>query len=133
MSTTDVTLERFVNNALSLDKSIRWVGLASSEGELLLVRRRKNLVPLMTLEENQEYTLSAISRHKSRLKFQEKIGRLLYALGKYEKIIRAMVPINDHYYLLITFDIEESKFDSILLEKVIPLVTKEIQGLEPKK
>lgn len=133
MSITDAILERFVLNALSLDNSIRWVGLASSEGELLLVRRRKDLVPLMTYEENQEYTFSAITRHKSRLKFQEKIGKLLYALGKYERLIRAMVPINDYYYLLITFDIEELNFDSILLEKVIPLVTKEGKGLRPKK
>ena len=54
MSITDAILERFVLNALSLDNSIRWVGIASSEGELLLVRRRKDLVPLMTYEENQE-------------------------------------------------------------------------------
>ena len=87
----------------------------------------------VSYKSNQEYTLSAITRHKSRLKFQEKIGKLLYALGKYERLIRAMVPINDYYYLLITFDIEESNFDSILLEKVIPLVTKEEEGIRPKK
>lgn len=120
---TNSVLERFLLNVLELDKSIRWVGVASSEGELLSVKRRKDLVPLMTDEENQEYTLSAINRHKSRMKFQEKLGKLLYALGKYEKLTRAVAPINDNFYLLITFDVQELNFDSIMLEKVIPFVT----------
>ena len=77
----------------------------------------------MTHEENQEYTLSAINRHKSRVKFQEKIGKLLYALGKYEKLTRVVAPINDNFYLLITFDVEELNFDYLMLEKVIPFVT----------
>jgi len=123
LSTKDTVLEEFILNVLALDKSIRWVGVASSEGELLLVKRRKDLVPLMTYEENQEYTLSAINRHKSRVKFQEKIGKLLYALGKYEKLTRVVAPINDNFYLLITFDIEELNFDYLMLEKVIPFVT----------
>ena len=123
LSTKNTVLEGFVLNVLALDKSIRWVGVASSEGELLLVKRRKDLVPLMTHEENQEYTLSAISRHKSRVKFQEKIGKLLYALGKYEKLTRVVAPINDNFYLLITFDVEELNFDYLMLEKVIPFVT----------
>jgi hypothetical protein len=123
LSTKNTILEGFVLNVLELDKSIRWVGVASSEGELLLVKRRKDLVPLMTHEENQEYTLSAINRHKSRVKFQEKIGKLLYALGKYEKLTRVVAPINDNFYLLITFDVEELNFDYLLLEKVIPFVT----------
>lgn len=123
LSTKNTVLEGFVLNVLALDKSIRWVGVASSEGELLLVKRRKDLVPLMTHEENQEYTLSAISRHKSRVKFQEKIGKLLYALGKYEKLTRVVAPINDNFYLLITFDVEELNFDYLIVEKVIPFVT----------
>jgi hypothetical protein len=123
LSTKNTVLEGFVLNVLALDKSIRWVGVASSEGELLLVKRRKDLVPLMTHEENQEYTLSAINRHKSRVKFQGKIGKLLYALGKYEKLTRVVAPINDNFYLLITFDVEELNFDYLMLEKVIPFVT----------
>jgi hypothetical protein len=123
LSTKNTVLEGFVLNVLALDKSIRWVGVASSEGELLLVKRRKDLVPLMTHEENQEYTLSAIRRHKSRVKFQEKIGKLLYALGKYEKLTRVVAPINDNFYLLITFDVEELNFDYLMVEKVIPFVT----------
>ena len=123
LSTKNTVLEGFVLNVLGLDESIRWVGVASSEGELLLVKRRKDLVPLMTHEENQEYTLSAINRHKSRVKFQEKIGKLLYALGKYEKLTRVVAPINDNFYLLITFDVEELNFDYLMVEKVIPFVT----------
>jgi hypothetical protein len=123
LTTANTVLEGFIEGVLGLDKSIRWVGVASSEGELLFVKRRKDLVPLMTHEENQEYTLSAISRHKSRIKFEAKIGKLLYALGKYEKLTRVVAPLNDNFYLLITFDVEELDFDYLMLEKVIPYVS----------
>lgn len=122
MSIPDTFLEDFILSTLDLDKSIRWVGIASSDGNLLLVKRRKDLVPLMTYQENKDYTASAISRHKSRIQFETKIGKLLYAIGKYEKLTRVMVPVTDYYYLLITLDIEESNFDSILSEKVIPFI-----------
>ena len=122
MSITQAYMEKFAITLLDLNKSIRWIGIASSLGELLLVKRRKDLIPLMTLEENQEYTLNAIGRHKSRLKFQEKIGKLLYALGKYEKLTRVIIPINDYYYLMLTIDIEELNFDLIITDSVIPFV-----------
>src|SRR5215813_13187236 len=122
MSIPDTFLEDFILSTLDLDKSIRWVGIASSDGNLLLVKRRKDLVPLMKYQENKDYTASAISRHKSRVQFEKKIGKLLYAIGKYEKLTRVMVPVTDYYYLLITLDIEESNFDSILSEKVIPFI-----------
>ena len=125
MSITQAYMEKFAITLLDLNKSIRWIGIASSTGELLLVKRRKDLIPLMTLEENQEYTLNAIVRHKSRLKFQEKIGKLLYALGKYEKLTRVIIPINDYYYLMLTIDIEELNFDLIIMESVIPFVVSE--------
>jgi hypothetical protein len=132
LTTANTVLEGFIEGVLGLDKSIRWVGVASSEGELLFVKRRKDLLPLMTHEENQEYTQSAINRHKSRIKFEAKIGKLLYALGKYEKLTRVVTPINDNFYLLITFDIEELDFDYLMLEKVIPYVTSKKDNIPPR-
>ena len=46
-------------------------------------------------------------------------------LVKYEKLIRATIPINNNYYLLITLDVEAKDYDIIIIEKVIPFVEKE--------
>jgi hypothetical protein len=74
------------------------------------VCKRAGLEPLLTQEENEEYIVSAISRRKTRAKFESKIGRLRYAFGKYEKLNRVTIPINEYYYLLITLDSEEKDF-----------------------
>jgi hypothetical protein len=76
----------------------------------------------MTHEENQEYTLNAIARHKSRLKFEDKLGKLVYSLGKYEKLARIVTPINNKYYVLLTIDVEEPHIDSIMRDQIIPKI-----------
>ncbi len=76
----------------------------------------------MTDEENEEYAALTVTRHKTRIKFQSKIGELKYAVGKYEKIIRVTIRINEDYFLLLTLDIDAKDYDSILVDKVIPLV-----------
>jgi hypothetical protein len=48
-----------------------------------------------------------------------------YALGRYEGLIRATIPINNNYYLLITLDVEVKDYDMIIIEKVIPFIEKE--------
>ena len=118
-------LYAFTKEVLKLDKSIRWVGIASKYGVLLNTEHREGLHPLMTDEENEEYAHLTVTRHKTRIKFEPKTGPLVYALGKYEKLNRATLHINEDYYLLIALDVEEKNFDNIITEKVIPLIKKE--------
>ena len=118
-------LYAFTKEVLKLDKSIRWVGIANKYGILLNVEHREGLQPLMTDEENEEYAHLTVTRHKTRAKFEPVTGPLIYALGKYEKLNRITLHISENYYLLITLDIEEKNFDTIITEKVIPLIRKE--------
>jgi len=115
-------LYEFSKTMLNLDPSVRWMGIASKFGILLNAEHREGLEQLMTDEENEEYAALTVTRHKTRLKFQPKIGDLIYAVGKYEKIIRVTIKINEDYFLLLTLDIDAKDYDSILVEKVIPLV-----------
>jgi len=118
-------LYAFTKEVLKLNKSIRWVGIANKYGILLNVEHREGLQPLMTDEENEEYAHLTVTRHKTRVKFEPVTGPLIYALGKYEKLNRITLHINENYYLLITLDIEERNFDTIITEKVVPLIRKE--------
>ena len=101
---------------LNLNKSNRRVGVTNEIGVQLIEKYRKGLMSLLTREENEEYASRTIARHKKRLKFEPKIGPLDYALVKYEKLIRAIIPITNDYYLLVSLDIEEKDFDSIIME-----------------
>ena len=115
---------------LEISSSLRWIAIADSEGHLLNIARREGLDPLMTREENEEYALNAIARHKSRIKFEDKLGKLIYSLGKYEKLARIVTPINNKYYILLTMDVEEPHIDSIMTEQIIPKIKDNINYFE---
>lgn len=122
--------ESLSKEILKINSSLRWIAIANSNGTLLNIARRDGLEPLMTRQENQEYTLNAIARHKSRMKFEDKLGRLVYSLGKYEKLVRIVTPINNKYYVLLTVDVEEPHIDSLMREQIIPKIKDNIQYFE---
>jgi hypothetical protein len=118
-------LYTFTKNILNSHKSIRWVGITDQYGIIINEQYREGLKPLLTKEENQESAINTIIRHKTRTKFEPKIGKLTYALGRYENLSRSIIPINENYYLLLNIDFEEKNFHKIIMEKIIPLIEKE--------
>ena len=52
---------------------------------------------------------------------------------KYEKIIRAIIPItNNNYYLLISVDFEETDFDRIIMKEINPFLESQKHRLNSK-
>jgi hypothetical protein len=47
----------------------------------------------MDKQETSHYAIQAVLRAATREDFESKIGRLEYSLGKYERLIRATIPI----------------------------------------
>lgn len=121
-NTTKDYFDSLSKEILKISSSIRWIAISDSKGKILNITRREGLDPLMNREENQEYTLNAIARHKSRVKFEDKLGKLVYSLGKYEKLVRIVTPINNKYYVLLTIDVEEPHIDSMMREQIIPKI-----------
>lgn len=125
MTTIDYEfLYAFTKEILELEKTIRWAGITNKFGTLLNFEHKQGVQMLLTEEENEEYAANTISRQKTRVKFQQKIGNLLYAFGRYQKVNRATVPINESYYLLLTLDVEQKDFNTIIMDKIIPLIEK---------
>ena len=87
-------------------------------------KAKKGVELLLSEEENEEYAATAIARQKTRGKFEPKIGKMLYSFGRYELLHRATMPINENYYLLMTLDVEERNFDSIIIDEILPVITK---------
>ena len=118
-------LYAFTQSVLNSDRSIRWVGITDQNGIIINERDREGLKPFLTIEENHEFAINTINRHKTRLKFEPKIGELTYTFRRYKKMSRCLMPINENYYLLLTMDFDQYDFDNIIMEKIIPLIKQE--------
>jgi hypothetical protein len=117
-------LNSLCEEILAKDGSIRWTGIVNRNGVILAQKSGKGVKLMLSEEENEEYAATAIARQKTRGKFEPKIGKIVYSFGRYELLNRATIPINDNYYILMTLDVEEKKFDSIITDKIVPAITK---------
>jgi hypothetical protein len=119
----DVLFFTFVKKLVNLNKSIRWAGIANQLGIIIKETYREGLRPLLTSEDNLEYAANTIARHKERMKYEPKIGKLEYTLVKYEKVNRIMIPLNNNNnYLLFSLDVQEVDYDNIIKENIIPFI-----------
>jgi|SRR6185503_18962739 len=109
---------------LPLDKSIRFCGVANKLGYVIASRYRKNLEPLMTVQETEKYALFATIRNSTRQVWESKIGKVRYALTRYARLVRATVPLSDGHLLLISIDTDVRDLDGIMINKVLPMVEK---------
>ncbi len=97
----------------------------NKNGVIVAQQKRRDLQLLLTEEENEDYASTAIARQKTRGKFESKIGKMHYAFGRYEKLHRATIPVDQSTYLLVTIDVTEKNFDSLLMGQVVPLIEKQ--------
>ena len=118
-------LYAFTKSILNSDRSIRWVAITDQNGIIINERDREGLKSFLTIEENHEFAINTITRHKTRLKFEPKMGELTYTFRRYKKLSRCLIPINENFYLLLTMDFDQYDFDKIITEKIIPLIKQE--------
>ncbi len=117
-------LNSVCDDVIAKHSSIRWAGIANRNGVILAQKARKGAKLLLSDEENEEYAATAIARQRTRGKFEPQIGKMVYSFGRYELLQRATIPINGSYFLLITLDVEEKNFDSIIMDMVLTVINK---------
>ena len=118
-------LYAFTQSILNIDRSIRWVGITDQNGIIINERYREGLKLMLTIEENHDFAINTINRHKTRLKFEPKMGELTYTFRRYTRMSRCLIPINNYYYLILTLDFDQYDFDKTITEKIIPLIKQE--------
>ena len=136
-SATSNPFTRTCNEILTLNKSIRFVGVANNLGTLLATSYREGLTPLMTIEETRHYAVQAVLRAAIREDFVSKLGKLKHSIGTYDRLIRATVPIitegslqdQSKFFLLLSFDIGTDVKD-IIENKLLPYVDKNIKSFK---
>ena len=123
-------LEDICKQIQELDASIRFAGIANKFGNLRAVSYRKNLIPLLAEKETSDYAMKAVLRAATREDYESKIGKLQYSIGKYEKMIRATIPVmidqkddENKLYLLLSFDLD-SDVTHTIQNKVLPFILK---------
>ena len=132
---TDFTkfLFTFTQNILNSDRSVRRVGITDQNGNIINERYREGLKLILTIEENHEWAIRTITRHKTRFNLESKMGKLTYLFRRYTRMSRCLIPINENYYLLFTMDFDQYDFDKIIMEKIIPLIKQEKEKFVTKK
>ena len=129
-SLAEEDLNSLSKEILQLDYSIRFIGIANNLGSLVATAYRNGLTPLMDKQETSHYAIQAVLRAATREDFESKIGTLVYSIGKYERLIRATIPIrlfgkkdngSKFYYLLLSFDLNSNVMD-VIENKVMPFI-----------
>src|ERR671928_631348 len=119
--------EGFCDKVITLDKSIRFAGIADGDGHLMAATERKGLRPLLSPEERAQYAITAATRQYTRLRWEYLLGKINYAMSHYAKLIRATIPIADEnsrlsYVLLLSFDVDAGgNVHDIIMKKIKPL------------
>ena len=121
--------QQFCNDVITLDPSIRFVGVADEHGLLVSTSERKDLKPLLNLEETQQYAITAATRQYTRIRWQNLLGKIDYTCSHYDKLLRATIPLTDKnnhlsYVIMFTFDVETVNFHEIIMNKIIPLINR---------
>jgi hypothetical protein len=134
-SLDEENLNGLCKEILQLDKSIRFIGMANNLGSLVATAYRNDLTPLMDKQETSHYAIQAVLRATTREDFESKIGKLEYSIGKYERLLRATIPIrpfgkeydeSKFYYLLVSFDLNSNVID-VIENKIMPFIEKNKQ------
>ena len=111
---------------ISIDKTIRFVGIANKSGVLVSSAYRDGLTPLMTREETSHYAIQAVTRAMLREDFTAKLGKIEYSITKYQRLIRALIPFeyeNNKLFILLSFDVRSNPVE-VIEDKVIPYIQK---------
>ena len=126
-------LYAFTQSILNIDRSIRWVGITDQNGIIINERDRPRLKPFLTIEETHQWSIRTITRHKTRLQFESKMGKLTYLFRRYTRMSRCLIPINENYFLIFTMDFDQYDFDKIIKEKILSLIQREKVNFVIKK
>ena len=118
---------------LALDKSIRFCCVVDRLGHILAYKYRQGLTPLMTHEETRKNALLSVIRHSTRQSWENKMGRTLYSITRYEHLTRASIPMPAKGLLLVSFDADVSEVDRLVQEKIVPLLRNEIDYSRPSE
>ena len=94
-------------------------------GVILKSAYREGLLdPLMTQDENEGLPKNTVIRHKTRTRFEPKMGKVVYVFGRYGSLIELL---SDQRKILFAYHTgcPQKNYDEVIMGKVIPIMQQE--------
>jgi hypothetical protein len=114
-------LSDFCNQILKLDPSIRYAGVLDRSEKIIMEAHRKDAQPLLPEDVREISLRHAAQRMRERTLLRPYIGKPIYFVGVYEKIIRATIPLSGRYYLL-ALSMEVNAEHEKVIKKVLSFI-----------
>jgi hypothetical protein len=111
---------------LEVDKCIRFCGIVDKLGYLVHQKYRDGVLPIMSNEDNARYALLTTIRRRPRLPWKNKVGSTHYLAIRSENLIQTTIPLSKEYLMMIYFDSNASNYDTIIMEKILPIIKSRI-------
>ena len=115
--------EDFCTQILKLNKNIRFAGVVDKFGKMAMSEYRKGVVPLLSREQAMSSILQASIRMGSRKVMQASLGKIIYSMTLYEKVVMVSLPLSDQSLLMVSFE-TRGDHESILMKYIVPFLNK---------
>lgn len=114
-------VQNWPESVLRLSRSIRFCEVIDKTGRIVAGKTRSNARLLVTDEENHRLALHSAMRHFTMPTWAKSLGQMYYSMGRYEKVIGAVIPVGDKFLLIVSFDHDTNKFDKIIMNQILPI------------
>ena len=122
----DSPIEDICGQVIEFDNSIRFAGFATNAGKVVACKYRKDLIPLLTLDETQLSFIDSALMMRIREAREPKLGKVICSIVLYEKVTYASILVNskDYPILMVSFDKTDKRTDheSLILHGILPLL-----------
>jgi hypothetical protein len=113
---------------IEFDNFIRFVGFATNPGKIIACKYRKDVIPLLTLDETQLSFIDSVLIMRIREAREPKLGKVTCSIVLYERVIYATILVNSEDYpiLMVSFDKTNKRSDheSLILHGILPLLSR---------
>jgi hypothetical protein len=125
------SIEDICERIIELDKCIRFAGFATNAGKIIACKYRKDVIPLLTLDETQLSFIDSALMMKIREAREPKLGKVICSIVLYEKATYATILVNSEEYPILNTSFDRNKrtdLESLILHGILPLLSHYITG-----
>tara|TARA_B110000014_G_scaffold224116_1_gene182153 strand:- start:2571 stop:2981 length:411 start_codon:yes stop_codon:yes gene_type:complete len=119
-------LQNMINNIFKLNKKVRFVGVISDSGKILLSEMKSDTHSLLKKENEEKFCSDVVKRKKMRKEFDKSLGKVRYVNVERENISQIVTYVNSKS-IFITVEPELTVDSKALLISKIKKITTSIK------
>ena len=119
-------LQNMVNSIFKLSKKVRFIGVISDSGKILLSEMKSDTYSLLKKENEEKFSKDVVKRKKMRKEFDKSLGKVRYVNVERENISQIVTYVNSKS-IFITVEPELTVDSKALLISKIKKITTSIK------